>query len=49
MENIINIVNFIRGSEPRHRWLDLVEPIREQIRGMRMAKRGAIWVGPTAS
>ena len=35
MENIINIVNFIRGAEPRHRWLDLVEPVRQQIRLMK--------------
>ncbi len=35
MENIINIVNFIRGAEPRHRSLDLVEPVREQIRLMK--------------
>ena len=31
MENILNIINFIRGSEPRDRNVDLVLPIREQI------------------
>ena len=31
MENIINIINFIRGAEPRNRSIDLVEPVREQI------------------
>ena len=31
MENIINIINFIRGAEPRDRSLDLVEPVRRQI------------------
>ena len=35
MENIVNIVNFIRGAEPRRRWIDLVEPVREQIRLMK--------------
>ena len=35
MENILNIVNFIRGAEPRDRTLDLVEPVREQIRLMK--------------
>ena len=30
MKNIINIVNFIRGCEPR-RPMDLVEPIVKQI------------------
>ncbi len=32
MKNIINIVNFIRGSEPRDPELDLVEPVENQIR-----------------
>ena len=31
MENIINIINFIRGAEPRDRTIDLVEPVRQQI------------------
>ena len=31
MDNIINIINFIRGAEPRDPALDLVEPVREQI------------------
>lgn len=35
MENLLNIVNFIRGAEPRRRWIDLVEPVREQIRLMK--------------
>lgn len=35
MENIVNIVNFIRGAEPRDRSIDLVEPVREQIRLMK--------------
>lgn len=30
----MNIVNFIRGSEPREPGLDLVQPVREQIRLM---------------
>ena len=34
MENIINIVNFNRGAEPRDRSIDMVEPVREQIRLM---------------
>ena len=32
MENILNIINFIRGAEPRNRSIDLVEPVREQIK-----------------
>lgn len=35
MENIVNIVNFIRGAEPRDRSIDLAEPVREQIRLMK--------------
>lgn len=35
MENILNIVNFIRGAEPRDRKMDLVAPVREQIRLMK--------------
>ncbi len=31
MENILNIINFIRGAEPRNREIDLVEPVRRQI------------------
>ncbi|MBQ8955093.1 MAG: hypothetical protein IJ048_13365 [Clostridia bacterium] len=31
MENILNIINFIRGAEPRDRSIDLVEPVRQQI------------------
>ena len=31
MENILNIINFIRAAEPRDRTKDLVEPVREQI------------------
>lgn len=31
MENIVNIVNFIRAAEPRNRSMDLVEPVRQQI------------------
>ena len=31
MENILNIINFIRGAEPRDRSIDLVEPVRNQI------------------
>ena len=30
--NILNIVNFVRGSEPRDRNLDLLEPVRNQLR-----------------
>ena len=35
MENILNIINFIRGTEPRDRNMDLVKPVREQIRLMK--------------
>lgn len=35
MQNIVNIINFVRGAEPRDRTIDLVEPVREQIRLMR--------------
>ena len=36
MKNIVNIVNFVRGIEPRPgRNIDLVEPVREQLRAMR--------------
>lgn len=31
MENILNIINFVRGCEPRDPGIDLVEPVREQI------------------
>ena len=32
MKNIVNIINFVRGIEPREgRNIDLVEPVREQI------------------
>lgn len=31
MENILNIINFIRGAEPRDREIDLAEPVRRQI------------------
>lgn len=34
MPNIINIINFVRGVEPRDRTIDLAEPVREQIRLM---------------
>lgn len=36
MENILNIINFIRGAEPRDRNMDLVKPVREQIRLMKV-------------
>ena len=32
MANIVNIVNFVRGKEPRNRSLDLTETIREEIK-----------------
>lgn len=36
MKNIVNIINFVRGIEPRPgRNIDLVEPVREQLRVMR--------------
>ena len=35
MENILNIINFIRGAEPRDRSIDLVEPVRRQIELMK--------------
>ncbi|MBQ9087041.1 MAG: hypothetical protein IJY47_07645 [Clostridia bacterium] len=36
MKNIVNIINFVRGLEPREgRNIDLQKPIREQIRVMR--------------
>ncbi len=36
MKNIVNIINFIRGIEPRPgRNIDLVKPVREQIRIMK--------------
>ncbi len=35
MYNIINIVNFIRGAEPRNRKRDLAEPVRRQIELMK--------------
>ncbi len=36
MKNIVNVINFVRGIEPRPgRNIDLVEPVREQLRVMR--------------
>lgn len=35
MRNIVNIVNFVRGVEPRYQ-IDLVKPIRENIRLLQM-------------
>lgn len=36
MKNIVNVINFIRGIEPRPgRNIDLVKPVREQIRIMK--------------
>ena len=36
MKNIVNIINFVRGIEPRPgRNIDLVEPVREQLRTIR--------------
>lgn len=36
MKNIVNIINFVRGIEPRPgRNIDLYQPVREQIRLMR--------------
>ena len=35
MENIVNIINFIRGAEPRDRSIDLVEPVLRQIELMK--------------
>ena len=32
MANIVNIVNFVRGKEPRNRSQDLTETIREEIK-----------------
>lgn len=29
--NVVSIINFVRGSEPRDRTLDLVRPVREQL------------------
>lgn len=38
MPNIVNIINFVRGAEPRDRSIDLVAPVREQIRLMQQHK-----------
>ena len=35
MENILNIVNFVRAAEPRDRSIDLLLPVRKQIELMR--------------
>ncbi len=41
---IINIINFIRGVEPRYPDLDLLEPVRNQVRLVRQHRLPATWL-----